>query len=829
MELVKELQLEKDFAKNIMVHRVTPQFEGEFGDIPSSLHCKVKELLTHKKMEQLYSHQSKAIEGILAGRNVVISTGVASGKSLCYQLPLLHTCQLRKTARALCLFPTKALTQDQKMKLDEFTSHNEFKGFRPTSGIYDGDTLAGHKKQIREKANFIFTNPDMLHMGILPHHTAWADFFRNLKYVVVDEVHIYRGIFGSNVANVLRRLQRIAKFYKTSFQYILTSATLANTETFIKKLIETDFEIIAEDGSPQGEKHFMIYNPPIIDANLGIRRSAMSETIRLAHFIHPDKQMLIFAHSRMMVELILNYMQRATGDEFGIFGYRSGYLPKQRREIERMIREQEITTAIATNALELGIDIGGLEVVLINGYPGSISSTRQQAGRAGRSQQPSLAILIATSNLIDQYLVKYPEFVTAGNPEEALIDPDNAFVVMHHLKCAIFEKPFSSKEGFGDLRPDEVNQYLQLLKKYELLSESNEKFYWKSDSYPASGVSLRTSGASDFALSVNGNIIGTIDENSAYWLTHPQAVYLHGGEVFLVQNLDLENSIVELEKRKLEFYTKATTESEFELIELKKAEDFSYGKKSFGQVKVTERVTGYKRMKWQSNEFLGYGQVELPPTEMITSSYWISFKDEFVANLEEKKIWNNKANYYGSNWKEITAKIRTRDLNKCKHCGRAEESEVFHVHHLTPFKMFSSIKEANREENLITLCPTCHQLAEKSLRVQSTLAGLTYLMQNIAPFYLMCDSKDIRATFEEKSPLAENQPAIIIYDAIPGGIGLSEKLFFLHNKLLKEAWGIVTRCDCKEGCPSCVGPVAENGEGGRERVKELLKEIINEK
>ncbi|MFO7897297.1 MAG: DEAD/DEAH box helicase [Candidatus Cloacimonadales bacterium] len=821
MQIVQRLLADQQLAKNIVKHQITPARAAEFAEFPSALEPSLRQLLQDFGFQQLYSHQAAALNKILAGKNVVISSGVSSGKSLCYQLPILQSLAQDPRARALLLFPTKALAQDQK---DSFLKLSSRQKQRPGLGIYDGDTPTAQRAQIRKSANIIFSNPDMLHLGILPHHTQWADFFRNLKYIVVDEVHIYRGIFGSHFANVIRRLQRIAAFYKATPQFILTSATISNADEFIAKLIETDFQQIAYDGSPRGEKHFIIYNPPIIDAELGIRRSALKESIRLGKLMRDaEKQTLIFAHTRRLVELVVTYLQKGLLAPEKIRGYRAGYLPAERRQIEQQLRSGEVQVVAATNAMELGIDIGGLDCVIINGFPNSIASTLQQSGRAGRAGKPSLTIFVATSQLIDQYLASHPEYLLEGSPEQALIDPNNALILLHHLQCAVFEKPFLSTEKFGNVPPEIVSDYLQLLQKYGKLHYTDEQYFWRSERYPAQEISLRNMGANQFILQENRQIIGVVDESSAYWMVHPQAVYLHDGNSYLVQKLDLENHIAHLRREDTSYYTQALSQTEFELIKTKKAEAVPGGRKYFGQIKVLDQVTGYKRQKWNSNEILGYENLEMPQSKTITYGYWISISDQVVEKLSERGAWNNQANDYGSKWPQISQQIRERDQHRCQHCGIVETGKAFDVHHLKPLRSFASLQQANQAENLITLCSSCHRKAEMKVYIQSGLAGLSYLLNNIAPLHLMCDITDIKAKFEAKSSLAQNKPTLIFYDAMSGGIGLSEKLYLLHAKLLAQALQIVQDCPCSEGCPACTGPVGENGEGAKDKVKQLLK------
>jgi len=825
MIVSKDKILHSSILQNIAVHKIYKAKQAILSDFPDTLDEKIINYFKSKGISKLYSHQHHALDSIFQGDNAVITTGVDSGKSLCYQIPILQEMIKDADARAILLFPTKALTQDQKVKFAKLTSEIVIDNIG--IGIYDGDTSAEKRRIIKRSANLLFTNPDMLHLGILPHHTNWNDFFQNLKFVIIDEVHIYRGIFGSHFANVIRRLKRIAMFYGSNPQFILTSATLFNVGEFTNKLIEDKVTIIDNDGSPTGKKHYFIYNPPIVNKELGIRRSSMQEAVKIAADLYEQGgQSLIFSQSRRSIELILSYLRKKIDKKELVQGYRSGYLPSDRREIESKLRSGEIRTVVSTNALELGIDIGGLDNVLINGYSGSIASTRQQFGRAGRSGKEASCILVASSNLIDQYLVKHPEFLFEQNPEQALIDPDNPFILLHHLKCALFEKPFITGEKFGDLPEKVLDQYLQILQNYDLAYESDNKIFWKANSYPANEISLRTTGAGEFVLKCNDKTIGMVDESSAYWLTHPHAVYIHQGETFLVKKLDIPNKIVELIEKKTDYYTQTQCKTDFELIKLKQSEEIIGGEKFHGQIKVTDIVKGFKKQKWQTNEILGYEDLELPPQETITYGYWFGISEEVISKLTEKKMWNNKRNNYGAEWKGITEIVRTRDEHECQHCGVKEEDKAFDVHHKIPFKQFATAKQANQLSNLITLCSSCHKKAERSFYVQSGLAGLAYLFRNIAPFFIMCDGKDIRVHSTNRIGLGTDDPGLVIHDAMPGGIGLSEKLYNLHYKLLWEAYTITNGCECENGCPSCVGPVAENGTGAKKQVIQIIKHLM---
>lgn len=829
-EFLEDFRKKKYFKTNIIAHFTESAREGQSCDFPAEMEASLISLLKQKDVHKLYSHQHKAFLSAQKGRNLVVSTGVASGKSFCYILPILNEYIKNQESCGLLLFPTKALTQDQMQSFQSLICQLGSDDQKSKTGIYDGDTSGETRRLIRQRANFVLTNPDMLHLGILPHHTKWARFFQNLKYIVIDEVHIYRGIFGSHFCNVLRRLKRIAEYYGAKPQFILTSATLYKVKDFIQRLLEEEFDLIFENGAPVGEKHFIFYNPPIIDPEMGLRKSSLQESVLLANkFLEKKLQTLVFAHTRRKVELILSYLQQNRKGSNNIFGYRSGYLAEERRSIEKRFKQAEINVLIATNAMELGIDIGSLDAVIINGYPGSISSTRQQSGRAGRKGAPSLTIFVATSNLIDQFFIQHPEFLQDSNPEEALLDPDNPYILLNHLKCALFEKPFSDRETYGDLSQQQLSEFLGILKKYGMLRETGEKMYWKGDNYPADSISLRAAGASGYLLKAEGKVIGTVDENSAFWMVHPEAVYLHGGESYFVENLDREKYIADLIPLKTDYYTQSQTTTDFNLIELEKKEEKGRIVKFAGDLQVISQVTGFKKLKWFTNEILGYGEVDLPSVEYCTSGFWFSLKKDLVEKLIENKIWNNSKNQYGSEWKFIAERIRQRDGNICRECGlKGNDSKKLAVHHKIPFRQFDDPAEANLPDNLVTLCPGCHKKIESQYIIQSGLAGLTYLLLQLSPVFLMCDKTDIKAHFEVRSKLAANAPAVIFYDSIPGGIGLADKLFTIITKVLVKASDLIKNCSCKDGCPACTGPVAEHGAGAKKSVENMLNLLLVE-
>ena len=764
---------------------------------------------------------------VQSGHHIVVVTGTASGKTFCYNLPVIDTCLKNQDARALYIFPTKALTQDQQEKLSAWlTPFSESSGL--ATAVYDGDTPSAHRSAIRNKARIMLSNPDMLHTGVLPHHTLWTDFFRNLRYVVIDEMHMYRGVFGSHLANLLRRLQRIAAFYGSYPQFILTSATIANPLDLAERLIEQPVKLIQEDGSPSGEKTFILYNPPVINPSLGLRASSLLEGQRLlSDLLHEHIQSITFTITRRSVELLLKYLRENHPDIAQLVeGYRSGYLPNERRAIEKNLRDGITRCVVATNALELGIDIGSIDASVLIGYPGSIASTRQQAGRAGRKTDSSLAVLVATANPLDQYLVQHPDYLFDRNPEQALIDPDNLLILLQHLRCAAFELPFSKGDPFGRVDPNLLAGLLSVLAQSGEVHNARERFFWTADQYPASQVSLRSSSPDSVKLQTEidgrAQIIGIVDRPSALWMVHPQAVYLHSGQSYLVEELDLENHIAQLARKELDYYTEPHQNTTIEKIADILNDVIPGGTKNYGEIKVTTQVTGFRKVRWYTRENLGEGQLDLPPSELNTNGYWLSLNADTVETLRKLGLWSNDPNDYGPGWDKLRSLIRDRDHFQCQVCGAPEMGRSHHVHHKIPFRQFSSILEANRPDNLITLCPNCHQMAETNLRLRSGLAGFTYALHNLAPLFLMCDIGDLGAHYEPQSPLADGQPVMVIYDMVPAGIGLSQKLYEIGETVITEAKQLVSQCGCPDGCPSCVGPAGENGVGGKAEALAIL-------
>ena len=845
-----------DTAPNLVAWQTLPPRPAQTHPFPTDLPAPISQTLIASGIHSLYSHQLEAWTRSRAKENIILSTGTASGKTLAYNLPVISDLITNPNARALYLFPTKALAQDQLSNLQSSIVNLK-------SSIYDGDTPQKDRPQIRKNAHIVLSNPDMLHTGILPHHTNWLEFFSNLKFIVIDEAHTYRGVFGSHVANVIRRLKRVAGFYGAKPQFILASATIGNPKQLAEKLIEEAVHLIDNDGSARGPRHFLIYNPPLTDKSLGLRKSSLLEGVRLAReLVNSNVQTVVFARSRRSVEIILSYLQGELTPDSSIEsplipyeslpdtrsfvrGYRSGYLPTQRREIEKGLRDGTIKTVVATNALELGIDIGGLGAAILVGYPGTVASARQQAGRAGRGLESAVAVLVTSANPIDQFLAHHPEYFFERSPEQALINPDHLLILLEHLRCAMFELPFQKGEGFGSLPGNVIDEFLQFLLSNNEAHLSQDKYFWMADQYPAANISLRSASPQGVVLQATTEdsrpwTVGTVDGESALWMVHPGAIYLHEAQQYFVQDLNLEEHIARLKPITSDYYTEPLRDTTVEVLSITtefpsppsplpegegRRGEGEIARKKWGELQVTTQVTGFLKRRWYTHETLGQEPLELPPTDLQTTGYWISLSEDTVTRLREAGAWTNDPNDYGPDWKKIREKVRARDGYKCQVCGTPESGKQHDVHHKIPFRAFPIREEANRLDNLIILCPSCHKQAEANVRMRSGLAGLAYVLGNLAPLFLMCDAGDLGTYIEPVENKTFGGPTVVLYDSVPAGIGFSEKLFEMHDDLIARAYELVSECACEDGCPSCVGPGGENGYGGKQEALAILKEL----
>ena len=831
-KLIKAWQRQPEVQDNIIDWHIEPERQAHWSNFPKNISVELLRSLKFSGIGQLYSHQAEAFRLAEAGKHFVVTTGTASGKTLCYNLPVINRLTTDPDTRALYIFPTKALTQDQ---LDGINHLLNGLNPRPGAFVYDGDTPTSIRSKVRKTARIILTNPDMTHISILPHHTLWEEFFRNLRYIVIDEIHIYRGVFGSHLGNLIRRLKRVAAFYGAKPQIFMTSATIGNPQQLAERIIEDQVEVVDQDGSPRGERHMILYNPPVIVPDLGIRRGASAEAIRLADdLLSYHVQTILFTRTRRGVEIMLRNLREQKPElRASIHGYRSGYLASERRAIEQELRTGQAMAVVATNALELGIDIGGLDAAILVGYPGTIAATRQQSGRAGRRSDSALAVLVASASPLDQFLMKHPEYIFEQTPEQALIDPDNLLILLAHLRCAAFELPFRKGECFGRSPQQLIEGLLGVLEQSEAVHYSNGKYYWSADQYPANHISLRTTSESPVLLQAemeNGRMqtIGEVDDASSRWMVHPNAIYIHQGREFEVVDLDLHRHLAVMKPVDVDYYTEAIQNVTIEMIAQIKQSQVLGGVRNYGEILVTGQVVGYRRIRWGSMEVLGEGELDMPPTTLRTTAFWLALNEEIIETLRENGKWNNDPNIYGPNWNRQRNRARERDQFTCQVCGLVEQGQAHHVHHKKPFRLFPGFIEANQLDNLITLCPACHQRAEQAIRMRSGLAGLGYVLHHLAPLFLMCDINDLGLNSDVKSPLAGDLPAVAIYDLVPAGIGLSERLYDIQDQLVVNAFHLVNDCTCRDGCPSCVGPAGENGVGGKTESLALLRYLIGE-
>lgn len=619
--------------------RHQPARDAVWAPFPDALNPALRTALQSRAISQLYSHQAEALGHALAGRNVAVVTPTASGKTLCYNLPVLHSLLADPSGRAIYLFPTKALAEDQRLELQRL---NEAAGGTLACHTYDGDTPSDARRTIRDRANIVMTNPDMLHTGVLPHHTKWVKLFENLRYFIIDELHFYRGVYGSHLANILRRLRRICEFYGSKPQFICCSATIANPKSLAEAVTEQPFELVDNNGAPSGERYFAFYNPPVVNPQLGIRRSYLHETRRIAlEFIRQKQQTLVFANNRLATEVLTTYLKDACSQlpfsHEAVRGYRGGYLPRERRAIETGLREGEIRAVVATNALELGVDIGSLDTVVLAGYPGNIASTWQRAGRAGRRQSASLAVLVASSAPLDQYIVEHPDYFFERSPEEAHINPDNLEIYLNHLKCAAFELPIADGERFGN---HDVNRSCRFLAEdLRLLHRSGDRWHWVSDSYPADTVSLRSVTSDNFLVvdvTDDHRIIGEVDFPSALTTLHEKAIYLHDARQFQVERLDFDGRKAFVRQVDSDYFTDAIVYTQVsELAGFQSdVEAFDPAVRSgHGEVRVKRQVVGFKKIKFYTLENVGAGLLSLPEQEMHTTAFTLHFAAPFFSSF----------------------------------------------------------------------------------------------------------------------------------------------------------------------------------------------------
>ena len=730
-----------EFAPNIIVNRLIPAQEGIFAPFPEGLDDRIVKSLNRRGVDRLYSHQTEVYRLAQSGKNVVIVTPTASGKTLCYNLPCLQALLSDESARCLYFFPTKALSQDQQAELNETVGN--FDELNLKIATYDGDTPESLRVSARDTGRIIISNPDMLHTGILPNHPKWIKFFSNLKYIVIDEAHAYRGVMGSHVANVIRRLRRVSAFYGAKPQFILCSATIGNPKELAQALTGFSVELVDKNGAPRGEKRIILYNPPLVDKVQGIRRSVVTESRRwMIALLKAGIKTILFAHSRVKTEVAASYVNEDLKNIFTdnsrirVEAYRGGFLPNERHEIERGLREGDIQGVVSTNALELGIDIGGLDASIVAGFPGSFNSFWQQSGRAGRRGGTAVSVFIATVSPVDQFIMNDPEWFFRKNAEEARIDPDNPYILTDHVKCACFELPFldGEMEESGGSYGENAKDVLEYLEESGIVRHTAGKWHWADRSYPAEAVSLRSASADNVVIidltDGRNSVIGEMDRPSAKELIFVNAVYIHRGRQYLVEELDIENRKCHVREADVNYFTDGLVKTDIKVLSEDEKIKYKEAEGVLSDVLVRSQVTKFKKIRFRTHENIGYGDINLPEEEMQTRSLAMLFGPE-------------------------------------TECGKALE-----------------------------------KMDEQ--RTGEALYGAGNLIRNIAPVFLLCDSRDLGIAERVRDPHF-GVPALYIYDKYPGGTGLTESLARRIEPLLDAIREALNRCPCGNGCPSCVG------------------------
>jgi DEAD/DEAH box helicase domain-containing protein len=849
-------------AGGVAALKYFPSREACLTPFPEFLSPRLVAILEERGIHSLYSHQSAAARAAQEGRNVIVVTPTASGKTLCYNLPILNTLVENPEARALYLFPTKALSQDQLVELNRWTGKlgDEVRTF-----TYDGDTPQDARKSIRARGNLVITNPDMLHAGILPHHTRWERLFENLRYVVIDELHYYRGVFGSHLANVLRRLKRVAGFYGSKPQFMCTSATIANPVELARQILEEDVTLVDENGAPSSDKYFAFYNPPVVNPQLGIRRSYLNETRRVAKtFLNRRLQTVVFANSRLATEILVTYLKEdfskaAVGPEV-VRGYRGGYLPLERREIERDLREGRLLGVVATNALELGIDIGSLDVAVLAGYPGTIASTWQRVGRAGRRQGTSAAVMVASSAPLDQFIVNNPDYFFGHSPEHGYVSPDNLQILLNHLKCAAFELPLREDEKFGSL---DMKLLCQHLEEVGFLHHSSDGWHWVSESYPADAISLRSVSSDNFVIVDNTNepqVIGEVDFSSALTTVHEKAIYIQDGTQYHVERLDYDDRKAYVHRVDSEYYTDAISYTKIKILETfdsspvarsQEPEVRSQGSpqlavdsrqsqiknqkskikndrapdpelriptRNHGEVRVNTQVVGFKKIKFHTNENVGSGELTLPEQEMHTTAYWLTLPYEILEALPYSSTDRQDGVHGLGNALRAMATLLVmcdaRDLGVAVGENAPESTQESEV----GSQQSPQLTVGSRHSQIQNPMPITARRLQKGDRYPKSNADYSKKTSKRRSASKIQNQEARTSIFE---------PNIYLYDKYPGGIGFSEPLYRMNDSLLANTFRLIANCTCQAGCPSCVGPAGEVGEKGKEVALAILGAVVS--
>ena len=743
---------------------VLPAKAGSFADLPPDLDQRLGSALRARGIERLYSHQRQAWDAVRSARHTVVVTPTASGKTLCYNLPVLQSA-LEAKAKALYLFPTKALSQDQVAEILEL---NDAGSLGVRAYTFDGDTPGDARVAVRTKGDIVVSNPDMLHVGILPHHTKWAQFFENLKYVVIDELHTYRGVFGSHLANVIRRLKRVCAFYGVSPTFVLCSATIANPQELAEQLIGEPVAAITESGAPQGRKHLLLWNPPVLNPDLGLRASARSQTTRIARLtVKAGLKTIVFANTRLMVEVITKYMKdvfdRDSRKPARVLAYRGGYLPTARRATEKRLRAGEVDCVIATSALELGVDIGSLDVCLLNGYPGTVAGTWQRLGRAGRRNRAALGVLVGTSEPLDQFIVRNPEFFLGASPEHARIAPDQLLILMDHVRCAAFELPFRDGETFGG---EDLGALLSYLEEQGVVHREGAQWHWMADSYPANAVSLRSVAEGNFVViditDGKKEVIAEVDYSSAPMTIYEGAIYMVQASPWQVERLDWEGRKAFVTKTKADYYTDAIDYTKLKILDRFDEARERAGACANGEVHLVRRIPGYKKIRYYTHENVGYGNINLPDQELHTTAVWWQADPRALLAAFPNR-WQALDGFLGA---------------------------AYAMHYIAALLTMSERQDLGRA------------VGDSDSTWSATVGA---------------DGRGSAQNFDGQPVdvargVKEFRPTVYLYDNYPGGVGLSAPLFDLRHQVVERACNLVAGCDCSHGCPACIGPILASDE-----------------
>ena len=772
--------LKRDYRARIVGEVVASERPARLADFPDELDPRLRAALEARGIRRLYSHQREAWAQVASGHDAVVVTPTASGKTLCYNLPVIDAV-LKARAKALYLFPTKALSQDQVSEILELNAAGRL-GIRAYT--FDGDTPGDARRAVRTHGDIVVSNPDMLHQAILPHHTKWAQFFESLRFVVIDELHTYRGVFGAHVANLVRRLRRICRFYQSEPVFVCCSATIANPGELAERLLGGPVRTVTESGAPQGRKHVLVWNPPVLNADLGIRASARSQSTRIArHAVKLGLKTIVFANSRLEVEVLTKYLKdvfdRDPRAPARVAAYRGGYLPTERRDKETKLRAGALDCVVSTSALELGVDIGALDVCVLNGYPGTVAGSLQRFGRAGRRNRTAVGVLVCTSDPLDQYLARHPDFFLGASPEHARVDPDQLLILMDHIRCAAFELPLTEGETFGGVNLEEALGYLA---EQGVVHREGQRWHWIADSYPANSVSLRSIAEGNFTVidvtSGRKEVIAEVDYSAAAVTLYEGAIHMVQSAPWQVERLDWVGRKAFVRETAADYYTDAIDYTKLKVLDEFAGERGPASHAAHGEVHVVRRVAGYKKIRYYTHENVGYGRVDLPDQEMHTTALWWEAEPQALLRA------------FATRFEALDGFL-----------GAAHA-----IHRIAVFLSLAEPRDIGRAvgdggpDGAWVAATGTDGRAEAR-----TLDG--------APVDLEAGARPFR-------------PTLYLYDNYPGGIGITAPLYDLREQVIERSVELVAECACKLGCPACVGPILATEDEKRLAPKQAALRVL---